>query len=104
MNELNHYQTLRCSFSAVSTPIFATKYSLELGSIRLKALAEIYTMHSFAPFWNRIPKTRKTMGRKEPGPTPGKNGQEKLISSRSSLLSTISARALRSVYEYEPKY
>ena len=44
------------------------------------------------------------MGRKEPGPTPGKNGQEKLISSRSSLLSTISARALKSVYEYEPKY
>ena len=36
-------------------------------------LAEIYTMHSFAPFWNRIPKTRKTMGRKEPGPyNPGK--------------------------------
>ena len=26
-----------------------------------KALAEIYTMHSFAPFWNRIPKTRKTV-------------------------------------------
>ena len=23
---------------------------------RWKALAEIYTMHSFAPFWNRIPK------------------------------------------------
>ena len=39
---------------------------------RWKVLAEIYTMHSFAPFWNRIPKTRKTMGRKEPGPTPGK--------------------------------
>ena len=35
---------------------------------RWKALAEIYTMHSFAPFWNRILKTRKTMGRKEPGP------------------------------------
>ena len=66
---------------------------------RWKALAEIYTMHSFAPFWNRIPKTRKTMGRKEPGPTPGKNGQEKLISSRSSLLSTTSARKMKSVYE-----
>ena len=25
---------------------------------------------AFAPFWNRIPKTRKTMGEKEPGPTP----------------------------------
>ena len=39
---------------------------------RWKALAEIYRMHPFAPFWNRIPKTRKTMGRKEPGSTPGK--------------------------------
>ena len=38
-------QTSRGSFSAVSTPIFASKYSLE-------ALAEIYTMHSFAPFFN----------------------------------------------------
>jgi hypothetical protein len=28
--------------------------------MRWKALAEIYTMHYFAPFWNRIPKTRKT--------------------------------------------
>ena len=46
---------------------------------RWKALVEIYKMHSFAPFWNRIPKTRKTMGRKEPGPTPGKNGREKLL-------------------------
>ena len=27
-------------------------------NMRLKALAEIYAMHSFAPFWNRIPKTR----------------------------------------------
>ena len=35
---------------------------------RWKALVEIYTMHSFAPFWNRIPKTRKNMGRKKPGP------------------------------------
>ena len=41
--------------------------------MRWKALAEIYKMHSFAPFWNRIPKTRKTVGRKEPGPyNPGK--------------------------------
>ena len=30
------------------------------GNTLWKALAEIYTMHSFAPFWNRIPKTRKT--------------------------------------------
>ena len=100
-------------------------------------------MHSFAPCWNRIPKTRKTVRRKEPGPdnhgkndqekligsrsvhrfgiesqkpgkpwgeknlvhiTPGKHGQEKLISSRSSLLSTTSARELKSASEYETKY
>ena len=69
-------QTLKGSFSAVSKPKFESKYSLELGSIwkeDWKALAEIYKMHSFAPFWNRIPKTGKTMGRKEPGPyNPGK--------------------------------
>ena len=59
-------------------------------------------MHSFAPFWNRIPKTGKTVGRKEPGPdNHRKNDQEKLISSRNQLLSTTSARALKSVYEYE---
>ena len=34
-------QTLEGSFSAVSEPNFASKYALE-------ALAEIYTMHSFA--------------------------------------------------------
>ena len=33
-------------------------------NMRWKALAEIYTMPSFAPFWNRIPKTKKTMGAK----------------------------------------
>ena len=44
-------QILRGSFSAVSTPTFASKYSLEL-AICWKALAEIYTMHSFAPFFN----------------------------------------------------
>ena len=42
-------QTVEGSFSAVSKPNFASKHSLELGSI-WKALAEIYTMHSFAPF------------------------------------------------------
>ena len=36
--------------SAVSKPNFASKYSLELA--RWKALAEIYRMHSFAPFFN----------------------------------------------------
>ena len=40
------------SVLTASKPNFATKYSLELGS-RWKALAEIYTMHSFAPFSNR---------------------------------------------------
>ena len=29
---------------------------------RRKALAEIYTMHSFAPFWNRIPKNEENRG------------------------------------------
>ena len=36
---------------AAIKPNFASKYSLELGSI-WKALAETYTMHTFAPFWN----------------------------------------------------
>ena len=36
--------------------------------------------------------------------TPGKNGQEHLISSRSSLLSTISAREMKKAYEYETLY
>ena len=39
-------QTLQDSLTAVSKPNF-------VGNIRWKALAEIYTMHSFAPFWNR---------------------------------------------------
>ena len=42
-------QTLQGSSSAVSKPSFARKYHLNM---RLEALAEIYTMHSFAPFWN----------------------------------------------------
>ena len=36
--------------------------------------------------------------------TPGKHGQEKLISSRSSLLSTTPARKIKNAYEYETKY
>ena len=44
-------QTLEGSFSALSKPDFASQYSLEL-AICWKALAEIYTMHSFAPFSN----------------------------------------------------
>ena len=55
-------QTLQGSFSAVSKPNFASKYSLELAICskrRLRkgiALAEIYIMHSFAPFWNPMSK------------------------------------------------
>ena len=49
--------------------------------MRWKALAEIYTMHSFAPFWN--PKNEENHGEKRTWSNPGKNGQEKLISSRS---------------------
>jgi len=30
-------------------------------NMRLKALAEIYRMHSFAPFWTRILKSRKAI-------------------------------------------
>ena len=44
-------QTLEGSFPAVLKPNFARKYSLELAT-RWKALAEIYTMHSFAPLSN----------------------------------------------------
>ena len=55
---------------------------------RWKALAEIYTMYSFAPFWNRIPKNEENHGGKRTWSNPGKTGQEKLISSRRSLLST----------------
>ena len=46
LTQLSNYLTLKGSFSAVSKPIFASK-------MRWKALAEIYKMHSFAPFsWN----------------------------------------------------
>ena len=41
------FMTLEGSFSAVSKPNFASRYSFEL-----KALAEIYTMHSFAQLYN----------------------------------------------------
>ena len=49
LTQLSNYLTSKGSFSALSKPNFASKYALELGSI-WKALAEIYTMHSFAPF------------------------------------------------------
>ena len=76
----------------------------EKNTPEMKTLAEIYTMHSFASFWNRIQKTRKPWGEKNlVHITPGKHGQEKLISSRSSLLSTTSARKLKNASEYETK-
>ena len=62
---------------------------------RWKALAEIYTMHFFAPFWNRIPKNEENHGGgKRSWSNPGKTGQEKLISSRNSLPSATLARDL----------
>ena len=58
---------------------------------RWKALAEIYTMHSFAPFWNRIPKNEENHGGKRTRSNPGKTGQEKLVSSRNSRANKIKA-------------
>ena len=45
ISESSNLRTSQGSFSAVSKPNFASKY-------RWKALSEIYTMHSFAPFSN----------------------------------------------------
>ena len=73
--------------------------------MRWKALAEIYKMNSFAPFGLESQKPRKSWGEKNlVHITPGKNGQEKLRSSRSSLLNTTSAREMKRAYEYETKY
>ena len=36
--------------------------------IYLKTLAEIYKMHSFAPFWNRIPKNEEKLGKRRAWP------------------------------------
>ena len=63
--------------------------------MRWKALAEINTMHSFAPFWNRIPKNEENHEGKSTWSNPGKTGQEKLISGRNSLPSTTLERALK---------
>ena len=64
-------------------------------NMRWKALAEIYTMHSFAPFWNRIPKNEENHGGgKRTWSNPGKRGQEKLIGSCNSLPSATLAREL----------
>ena len=48
LTQPSNYLTLKGSFSAVSKPIFASIYALELAY--WKALAEIYKMHSFTPF------------------------------------------------------
>ena len=60
--------------------------------MRWKALAEIYTMHSFAPFWN--PKT-KSAGKKErswPKTTPRKD-EKKKRRSNNSLPNTSAKRS-----------
>ena len=89
---MNHLQILKGSFSAVSTPIFASKFSLELAICskrRLRkgtALAEIYTMHSFAPFWNRIPKTTPLHRFGIESQKPGKPwGEKNLVQPREKL-------------------
>ena len=51
------------------------KFCKELLKTSWKALAEIYTMHSFAPLWNRIPKNEENQGGKDPGPIPGKQAR-----------------------------
>ena len=63
-------------------------------NMRWKALAEIYTMHSFAPGWNRIPKNEENHGGKRSWSNPGKKGQGKLIGSCNSLPSATLARDL----------
>ena len=63
-------------------------------SIRWKALAEIYTMHSFAPFSNRIPKNEENHRGKRSWSNPEKTSKEKLMSSRNSLPRTTLARDL----------
>ena len=56
--------------------------------MRWKALAEIYTMHSFAPFWNRIPQNEENHGGKRSWSNPGKTGQEERIGNSNLLPST----------------
>ena len=69
-------QTLQGSFSTVSKPrlgLWDSQFQALNGLLNWKALAEIYTMHSFAPLWNRIPKNEENHGGgKDPGPIPGK--------------------------------
>ena len=77
-------QANRAQLNALK-PNFASKYSLELaicskrrlrkGTWGEKTLAGIYTMHSFAPFWNRIPKNEENHGGKRSCPIPGKQAR-----------------------------
>ena len=90
-------QASRGSFSAVSKPIFASKYSLESSRRDLHNALLCTVVES-------NPKNQENHGEKRTWSNPGKNGQEKLISSRSSLLSATSARELKIVYEFETKY
>ena len=54
-------------------------------NVRWKALTEIYTMHSFAPFWNRIPKNEENRGGERSWSNPGKTGQAERIGSSTVL-------------------
>ena len=56
---------------------------------RWKALAEIYTMHSFAPFWNPLAKNG------EKG--PGQNNPEKEENLHRSLISIFSSKIAKFV-------
>ena len=59
---------------------------------RWKALAEIYTMHSFAPFWNRIPKNRSRGIRFSWNPSGRSRGirlGEKIYENKHSLSSIL---------------
>ena len=42
-----------CKLNRARSQLYRSQILQE--NMRWKALAEIYTMHSFAPFWNRIP-------------------------------------------------
>ena len=78
------------------SPNFASKYSLESSRRDLHNALLCTVLES-------NPKNQENHGEKRTWSNPGKNGQEKLISSRNPLLSTTSARALKNVYEYEIK-
>ena len=98
LTQLSNYLTLKGSFSAVSKQNFASKYSLESSRRDLQNALLCTVLES-------NPKNQENHGEKRTWSIqPRKNGQEKLISSRSSLLSNTSARELKSVYEYETKY